>query len=100
VLEVAEKIFGRFAFRRMPDKEKRRTMSKALFETWTTVLAKHSNYELDKLVLNREYLEEKYMPMFTDDEEFYNSIGSGKIYAVRKRFEKIENLVTEVLKNA
>lgn len=100
VLETSEKIFGRFAFRRMPDTEKRRTMSKALFETWTVVLAKHSNEELDKLVLKREYLVEKYMPMFTEDEEFYNSIGSGKIYSVRKRFEKIERLVAEVLNYA
>ncbi len=100
VLEISEKIFGRFAFRRMPDKEKRRTISKALFETWTAVLAKHSSKELDKLVLNREYLVEKYMPMFTEDEEFYNSIGSGKIYSVRKRFEKIESLVSEVLNYA
>lgn len=100
VLEIAEKVFGRFAFRRMPDKEKRRTMSKALFETWTVVLAKHSNEELDKLVLKRELLVEKYMPMFTEDEEFYNSIGSGKIYSVRKRFEKIERLVAEVLNYA
>lgn len=100
VLEISEKIFDRFAFRRMPDKEKRRTMSKALFETWTAVLAKHSNEELDELALKREYLVEKYMPMFTNDEEFYNSIGSGKIYSVRKRFEKIESLVTEVLNYA
>ena len=100
VLEISEKIFDRFAFRRMPDKEKRRTMSKALFETWTAVLAKHSNEELDELALKREYLVEKYMSMFTNDEEFYNSIGSGKIYSVRKRFEKIESLVTEVLNYA
>lgn len=100
VLETSEKIFGRFAFRRMPDKEKRRTMSKALFETWTAVLAKYSNEELNTLVLKREHLVEKYMPMFTDDEEFYNSIGSGKIYSVRKRFDKIESLVAEVLNYA
>lgn len=100
VLETSEKIFGRYAFRRMPDKEKRRTMSKALFETWTTVLAKRSKEELNELVVNRKHLEEKYMPMFTEDEEFYNSIGSGKIYSVRKRFDKIEKLVTEVLNNA
>lgn len=100
ILCTSEKIFGRFAFRRMPDKEKRRTMSKALFETWTAVLAKYSNEELDELVLKREYLVETYMPMFTEDEDFYNSIGSGKIYSVRKRFEKIENLVIEVLNHA
>lgn len=100
VLQTCEKIFGRYAFRRMPDKEKRRTISKALFETWTAVLAKYSNEDLNKLAGRRDLLEKMYMPMFTEDEEFYKSIGSGKIYSVKKRFEKIQNLVVEVLKDA
>ena len=40
------------------------------------------------------------MPMFTNDEEFYNSIGSGKVSSVKKRFEKIQDLVLEVMKDA
>lgn len=100
VLNVCEDIFGRFAFRRMPDKTKRRTISKALFETWTSVLAKYSSNELNILINKREYLEHLYMPMFTQDEEFYNSIGSGKVSAVKKRFEKIQNLVIKVIDNA
>lgn len=99
-LQTAESIFGKYAFRRMPDKEKRRTISKALFETWTSILAKHSDKELELLVNNKEYVEKKYMPMFTSDEEFYNSIGSGKTYAVKKRFDKIQFLINEVLNNA
>lgn len=100
VLEICEKIFGKYAFRRMPDKSKRRTISKALFETWTAVLARYNNEELIKLAERRKYLEQLYMPMFTEDEDFYKSIGSGKVYSVKKRFEKIQNLVAEVLLNA
>lgn len=100
VLEICEMIFGKYAFRRMPDKKKRRTISKALFETWTAVLAGYSNDELIKLSEKRQLLERLYMPMFTEDEEFYKSIGSGKVYSVRRRFEKIQNLVAEVLRNA
>lgn len=97
VLDVCEKIFGRFAFRRMPDKSKRRTISKALFETWMSILAKYDDNMLHQLVARKEILIEKYMPMFSQDEDFYNSIGSGKVSAVRKRFEKIQKLVSEVL---
>lgn len=100
VLEICERIFGKYAFRRMPDKNKRRTISKALFETWTAVLARYENDDLIKLAERRKLLEQLYMPMFTEDEEFYKSIGSGKVYSVRRRFEKIQNLVTEVLRNA
>lgn len=99
VLCTAGLIFGKYAFRRMPDKTKRRTISKALFETWTTVLAKLPNNDLSLLVIKREDLERRYMNMFLQDEEFSNSIGSGKVSAVRKRFEKIESLVKEVLEN-
>ena len=97
VLESSERIFGKYAFRRMPDKEKRRTLSKALFETWTTVLARQTEDNLNRLIDKRDYLVYLYMPMFTEDEEFYKSIGSGKVYSVKKRFEKIEQLVSEVL---
>ena len=100
VLDTCEQLFGRFAFRRMPDKTKRRTISKALFETWTSILAKYSLDDLQLLVNRKEALEALYMPMFTEDDEFYNSIGSGKISSVRKRFDKIQNLIERVLKNA
>lgn len=100
VLEICEEIFGKHAFRRMPDKTKRRTISKALFETWTSVLAKYDTEDLIALARKQDYLQKKYMPMFIEDEDFYKSIGSGKVSAVRKRFEKISNLVIEVLQNA
>ena len=96
VLNVSWEIFGKFAFRRMPDLCKRRPISKALFETWTCVLAECSSDELDSLVKRKEKLIEKYSIMCSEDGDFIDSIGSGKVSSVRKRFEKIETLVKEM----
>lgn len=98
VLNVSWEIFGKYAFRRMPDFRKRRQISKALFETWTCVLAKRSDEELNILLDRKEYLLEKYRVMCSEDGEFTDSIGSGKVSSVRKRFEKIEFLVKEMVK--
>lgn len=98
VLNVSWEIFGKFAFRRMPDFDKRRPISKALFETWTCVLAECTEDELDTLVKRKKNLIEIYRIMCLKDEEFTDSIGSGKVSSVKKRFEKIEKLVKEMAK--
>lgn len=97
VLVVSQKIFGKYAFRRMSGEEKRRPISKALFETWTSILATLPKEDLDLLVERKEEICTKYIEMCSEDKEFMDSIGSGKISAVRKRNEKIRNLVEEVL---
>lgn len=98
VLNVSKEIFGKFAFRRMPDLCKRRPISKALFETWTCILAECTEEELDSLVERKKNLIEKYRVMCLEDGEFIDSIGSGKVSSVKRRFEKIYNLVKEILK--
>lgn len=98
-LNICGRIFGKFAFRRMPDESRRRSISKALFETWTSLIAKLPDEKTSLLIERNVIIRERYMPMFTEDEEFYRSIGSGKIAAVRKRFEKINSLIQEVLQN-
>ena len=96
-LDVCEMVFGKFAFRRMPDDKKKRPISKALFETWTSVLALYTFDELQILIDNKQKVFKKYMEMCSSDNDFIDSIRSGKISAVRKRFEKIKNLVDEVI---
>lgn len=98
VLNTSMNIFGKFAFRRMPDLIKRRPISKALFETWTSMLAHHSKEDLHALERKKEIIIERYQIMCSKDEEFIESIGSGKVSSVKKRFEKIGGLIEEVLK--
>lgn len=95
-LDVSYEIFGKFSFRRMPDQSKRRTISKALFEAWTSILAKHSIDELQNFVSHKQQIIQEYMQMF-NDEEFTACIGSGKSYSVKKMFEKINFLVEKYI---
>lgn len=97
VLYVNLEIFGKFSFRRMPDLNKRRPISKALFETWTTILAHYPQEDLNILIERKALLLEKYILMCSSDEEFIESIGSGKVSSVKRRFDKIKALVKEVI---
>ena len=96
VLDVSYEIFGVFSFRRMPDMIRRRSISKALFEAWTVILARYNVDELQNFVEKKDQIKKAYMNLFMDD-EFVSSIGSGKPYAVRRMFDKIENLVKEYI---
>lgn len=97
VLNTSMNLFGKFAFRRMPDLNKRRPISKALFETWTSILARYSKEDLGVLEQRRELIIVRYQIMCSKDEEFIESIGSGKVSSVKNRFEKIGGLVEEVI---
>lgn len=94
-MDISFELFGKFAFRRMPDTEKRRPLSKALFEAWSCVLAKCTDEQLESLKRNKKSLNEKYCRMCSEDDEFIDSVSSGKVSSVRKMFERIEGLVAE-----
>lgn len=91
-LDTTYETFGKFSFRRMPDLYKRRTISKALFEAWTSILARYDVDELQKFVAHKKQVIQDYMAMFQDD-EFNGCITSGKASSVRKMFDKISQLV-------
>lgn len=99
VLLACELIFDKFAFRRMPDTKKRRPISKALFETWTSTMANYGMNEIQLLIDNKDFLLEEYQKMFSDD-EFVMAIGGGKVSDYKRRFEKINSLINEVLQYA
>ena len=98
-LNAIYEIFGRFAFRKMPNEEKRRPISKALFEVWTTQVAVLSDIERGELIKNKKSLKEKYMELCKYDKQFVDSLGSAKVVAVRRRFGMIGKIIEEVLKS-
>lgn len=95
-LQLNEAIFGKFAFRKMPDMEKRRPISKALFEIWTSSLAKLTDKERGFLKINKKNLIRKYIALYKD-RDFVESLSSAKVYSVKKRYEKIDELIRGVL---
>lgn len=97
VLKTSSTIFGKFAFRRIPNRKRRRPINKALFTIWTVLLAKCTPEERTSLEERRELLMELYIPMFTKEAELYKYLGSGKPSSVRKQFQQIESLIRRVL---
>ncbi len=98
-MEAAYKLFGEYAFRkRNKIKDRKHPLNKALFDTWSVNLATRPQEELDKLVENKKLVIEKFIELIKDDSFFKAvSAGTGKLNAIKVRFQKIENLINECL---
>ncbi len=100
-MEAAYRIFGSEAFRKRYnlDDSHRRPVSKALFDAWSVELARRSSDEINRLVEKREDVINRFIALMNDDSEFDRAISysTGDPHRVKKRFEAISLLVTEVL---
>ena len=94
-LTLNRQLFGRYAFRRMPNKDRRRPLNKSLFEAWTSILLTYTEEEQTILVSKKSKLVERYMKLFKDD-SFLVGIKSIRPLIV---FKKIHEIINEVLQN-
>ncbi len=99
VMNVAVRLFDKFAFRRMPDMEKRRPVNKALFEVWTYHLAILADEQWQALEQRKDVLRREYMQMNQKDDEFIASLRNENKSSVEMRLFKIKNLIERVLAN-
>lgn len=92
----AEAIFGQSAFRKVYQRQGRRTqISKPLFEVWSTLLA---NYPIDALIRNRSAIIDGFIALMSDiDFNKSISLGTGSVTAVHRRFALIEQLLEKVV---
>lgn len=101
-MDASYLIFGNDAFRkRFKRNDKRKPINKALFETWSVLLAQLGSDDLDLLILKREYLKKAFSELLNSDEYFNMSITSatGDKSRVRKRFSEIEMIIKSVIRN-
>ena len=100
-MRAAFHIFGNKAFRKLynRDDRQRRQISKALFEAWSVQLAQCSPEEIDGLIEKREEVIDRFISLMKEDREFEKAISysTGIPERVTKRFNAIEELVTEVV---
>ncbi len=99
-MNTAFQLFGNWAFRKADQyPERRKPISKALFDAWSVILAKLSGNEQKLLVEQKEQVLCLFSDLCRNDKEFWNSIssGTGEKSRVVYRFAKIEELVKEVL---
>ena len=97
-MQSAADIFGEQAFRKTPLPNGRRVpINKALFGAWSVGLARRSQDNIDRLVRNREKVEEKFTSLLKDDKEFETAISyaTGTPKRVQKQFQAIDKLIEE-----
>ena len=91
-MEAAYNIFGNTAFR----KSSSSPVNKALFESWSVILSQLNYQEIEKLIINKEILKEKFIQKMQEDSDFNKSI-SQAANKVKYRFEQTNQIVQEVL---
>ena len=99
-MKAAFRIFEQNAFRKCYDlDEKRRPISKALFEVWSVGLARCSDREIGILVRRRKKIIRQFISLMNEDQEFDTAISysTGSPTRIRKRFQTIDNLIKECL---
>ena len=100
-MDAAYRIFDSDAFRKRYDRDdsRRRPVSKALFDAWSVELARRNPKEINSLVDKREDVINRFIALMKDDSDFDKAISysTGDPKRVRKRFDAIAQLVTEVL---
>ena len=92
-------IFGEEAFRKpRGENNRRRPVSKALFDSWSVQLARCSPEQIATLIERREDVQKRFK-LLTEDAEFDNviSASTGTPARVRRRFQAIKELVEEVV---
>lgn len=98
-LDVAQKIFGEHAFRKLyPGQVKRSPINKALFEAISVNLARRSDLDLRILYGRRADVINRFATTLMDYPPFERAIsaGTGDIGKVRTRFAVIDQMLREV----
>lgn len=98
---AATNIFGKTAFRKSAGASDRwRPVNRALFETWSVVLALRTPSEMASLVGKRDTIQKRFKDLLELDNEYDNAISysTGSPSRVHKRFAAIEGLVEEIVK--
>ena len=97
VMSNCEKIFGKFAFRRMNTEERRGPINKALFEAWSIVIKSLNDSSVQKLIINRKILFDKFSSL-CGTYDFQNALRGSDKSSVKTRIKEINTIVNEVIK--
>ena len=94
-------IFGDEAFRkRYNEKDRRKPINKALFDSWSVNMANLSHDDIYKIKRRKKRMMDGFIRLM-NEEEFDVSISrsTGDAQSVRRRFEKIADLIKQTLQD-
>ena len=98
-MKCCYRIFGEYTFRKRDNKEDRRKpISKSVYDTLSVNIAWLSDEERKKLIINSEWFNDEMIELF-NDKRFLSSIstGTGQKYNVEQRFISIKNLINKII---
>lgn len=99
-MRAASDIFGEYAFRKRTSmSDRKRPISKILFEVWSAQLACRSPEQVRVLVKRREDVQSRFIRLIEEDDEFERaiSLSTNTVRRVRKRFQAVQQLVEEFI---
>lgn len=96
MLQVAEKLFGIYAFRKMAYDGRRRPINKAIFEIWSYQINKLTDEEVNRLIQMNDELTEEFIQL-CEDSTFLNNIKSSDRISVKRRILMVESLIKELI---
>lgn len=95
-MEYCDCIFGKFAFRKYNAEMRRGPVNKALFESWSLVLSKLDDVQLDMLVSKKNEVIKKFGELLAR-QSFSQDLKAGDVNSVCRRIDAIDRLVKELL---
>jgi hypothetical protein len=99
-MKLAQEIFREYAFRKIfKQGDKTFPVNKALFEVWGVSLARLDDAKRNILKKNKDRVFDMFIELMNNDPDFVDSISSSTDQKKRVllRYEKIENLISEVI---
>lgn len=93
-MRYSRAIFGKNAFRKIGDGERRGPINKALFELFSVCFSELEESQLDKIVAKRELFLSEYAKLFRE-KEFISALRSGKRTDCIKRINRGRKLIKE-----
>ena len=95
-MKYCNHIFGKYAFRKYDAEMRRGPVNKALFESWSLVLSKLNDVQLDMLVSKKDEIIKKFGELLSK-QSFSQDLKAGDVNSVCRRIDAIDRLVKELL---
>ena len=96
VMDSAYRLLGKNSFRKICGDGRRRPINKVIFESWCYVIRTLSELQVEKLIANKEELQNRYMQI-CDTSEYLYLLKVPDKKAVYARIETVRNLVEKFI---
>ncbi|MDU5080996.1 DUF262 domain-containing protein [uncultured Tissierella sp.] len=97
IMILANRIFGRYAFRKMGSDNRKRPINKSVFEIWCYNLFKLNKNQLHHLIERRQMVCKRFIDLCENDYIFTNYLKASDKGSFRMRIFRVEELIEEVL---